>query len=137
MGILETDEEIASLLRSARTIAIVGLSGNPARDSHRVARYLLDHGYAILPVNPTVEEVLGIRSYPDLAAIGRSVDIVDVFRRPEFMPAIADAAVRGGAGSLWMQFDTCDSGAAASAAASGMKVVADRCIMVEHRRLVA
>lgn len=137
MGIIDGDGEIASLLRKARTIAVVGLSNDPGRDSHRVARYLQLHGYTVLPVNPGVDEILGVTSFPDLASIDRHVDIVNVFRRPEFLPAIAAEAVRCGAGALWMQFDTVHDGAAATAAAAGMTVVVDRCIMVEHRRLVA
>jgi len=135
--IIDTDAGLAPLLREARTIAVVGLSDNPARDSHRVARYLLAAGYEIIPVNPGLQEVLGVPAVPDLASIGRPVDIVDVFRRKEFLPAIAAEAVRCGARTLWMQFDTADDLAVATADRGGMNVVADRCIMVEHRRLIA
>lgn len=135
MAILNSDAAIASLLQRSRTIAVVGLSGNPSRDSHRVAAYLLDEGYTIIPVNPFLCEVLGQKAFPDLASIGRPVDIVDVFRRPEFVPGIAEAAVRSGAGALWLQFDTVDEDAAAAASDAGLDVVLDRCIMVEHRRL--
>ena len=137
MAILTTDTEIASLLRRSRTIAVVGLSGSPHRDSHRVSKYLQQRGYLIIPVNPTVREVLGQPAFPDLESIGRPVDIVDVFRRPEFVPAIAADAIRTGARALWMQFDTVDEGAAERASVAGLDVVVDRCIMVEHRRLVA
>lgn len=137
MPIIDTDAELASLLRGARTVAVVGLSANPARDSHRVARYLQAHGYEIIPVNPGVDVVLGVAAVADLGKIGRPVDIVNVFRRPEFLPAIAAEAVRAGARSLWMQFDTVNDLAARNADAAGMDVVADRCIMVEHRRLIA
>jgi len=137
MPILTAESDIASLLRRSRTIAVVGLSANPARDSNRVAQYLLRQGYVVLPVNPALQEVLGQKAYPDLAAIGYPVDIVDVFRRPGFVPAIADAAVHTGARALWLQFDTVDEEAAARASAAGLDVVADRCIMVDHRRLLA
>jgi predicted CoA-binding protein len=135
--IIDTDVELARLLREARTIAVVGLSATPSRDSYRVARYLQDHGYAIIPVNPGQKEVLGVAAVADLAAIGRPVDIVNVFRRKEFLPAIAAEAVRTGARALWMQFDTVHDLAIATADRGGMNVVADRCIMVEHRRLLA
>jgi hypothetical protein len=137
MAILSTDPDIASLLRRSRTIAVVGLSAAPHRDSHRVALYLQQQGYVIIPVNPTVREVLGQAAFPDLESIGHAVDIVDIFRRPEHVPAITGAAIRTGARALWMQFDTVDEDAANRAAAAGMDVVLDRCIMVEHRRLIA
>jgi predicted CoA-binding protein len=136
MAALSTDTDIASLLRRSRTIAVVGLSGSPDRDSHRVARYLQEQGYVIFPVNPMVREVLGQQSFPDLESIGQPVDIVDVFRRPEFAPAITAAAIRSGARALWMQFDTVEAGAADIASRAGLDVVLDRCIMVEHRRLI-
>jgi predicted CoA-binding protein len=137
MAILGTDTDIASLLRRSRTIAVVGLSGTPHRDSHRVARYLQQQGYVIIPVNPSVREVLGQPAFPDLESIGHPVDIVDVFRRPEFVPAIAAAAARSGARALWLQFDTVNEEAAESASGAGLDVVLDRCIMVEHRRLLS
>jgi predicted CoA-binding protein len=135
--IIDADVELGRLLREARTIAVVGLSANPSRDSHRVARYLRDHGYEIIPVNPGEKDVLGVAAVADLAAIGRPVDIVNVFRRKEFLPAIAAEALRTGARTLWMQFDTVHDLAVATATAGGLNVVADRCIMVEHRRLLA
>jgi len=137
MAVLTTDDDIASLLRRSRTIAVVGLSASPHRDSHRVALYLQQQGYVIIPVNPSVREVLGQPAFPDLESIGYSVDIVDVFRRSEYVPGIAAAAVRSGARALWMQFNTVSIEAAALASGAGLEVVADRCIMVEHRRLAA
>jgi uncharacterized protein len=136
MAILDTDTDIASLLRRSRTIAVVGLSGSLHRDSHRVARFLQEQGYLIIPVNPMISEVLGTRAFPDLETIGHPVDIVDVFRRPEFARGIAASAVRTGARALWMQFDTVDEEAAETASGAGLDVVLDRCIMVEHRRLI-
>lgn len=136
MAFLTTDAEIASLLRRSRTIAVVGLSDSLQRDSHRVAEYLQRQGFVIIPVNPLANEILGQPAFPDLESIGHPVDIVDVFRRPEHVPAIADAAIRTGARALWMQFDTVHNDAAQQASAAGLDVVTDRCIMVEHRRLV-
>lgn len=136
MAILSTDADLASLLRRSRTIAVVGLSGSPLRDSQRVALYLQQQGYVIIPVNPLVQRVLGQAAFPDLESIGHPVDIVDVFRRPEYVPAIAAAAVRSGARALWLQFDTVHDAAAGDASRAGLDVVLDRCIMVEHRRLI-
>ncbi len=136
MAILRTDADLASLLRRSRTIAVVGLSRSPERDSHRAARYLQERGYVIFPVNPTVGEVLGRTAFPDLESIGHAVDIVDIFRRPEYVPAIAEAAVRAGARCLWMQFGTVNEEAAELTSGAGLDVVVDRCIMVEHRRLI-
>jgi predicted CoA-binding protein len=136
MAILTSDTDIASLLRRSRTIAVVGLSASPTRDSHRVALYLQQQGYVIIPVNPLISDVLGQRAFPDLESVGHVVDIVDVFRRPEHLPGIADAAIRSGARALWLQFDTVHEGAARAASEAGLDVVLDRCIMVEHRRLV-
>jgi len=137
MPIIENDADLASLLRSARTIAVVGLSDKAVRDSHRVARYLQQQGYTIIPVNPALSTVLGERSYPDLLSIGFPVDIVNVFRRPEFMPGVVEDATRAGARAVWMQFDTVHPAAAGTASRAGLDVVVDRCIMVEHRRLLA
>ena len=137
MAIIATDEGIAGLLRRVHTIAIVGLSDKQHRDSHRVGLYLQGCGYTIIPVNPKLSVVLGEPSFPDIEGIGYPVDLVDVFRRPEFMPGIVDAAIRAGARSLWMQPDTVHEGAVATAAAAGLDVVIDGCIMVEHRRLLS
>ena len=137
MAILSTDTDIASLLRRSRTIAVVGLSGAPHRDSHRVALYLQQQGYVIIPVNPSLSEVLSQPAFPDLESIGHAVDIVNIFRRPGHVPAIAREAIRTGARALWMQFDTVDEDAAEVASAAGLDVVVDRCIMVEHRRLIS
>jgi predicted CoA-binding protein len=137
MAILNTDTDIASLLRRSRTIGVVGLSATPHRDSHRVALYLQQQGYVIIPVNPSVCEVLGQAAFPDLQSIGHPVDIVNVFRRPEYVPAIAEAAISSGARALWLQFDTVDEDAARDASAAGLDVVLDRCIMMEHLRLIS
>jgi hypothetical protein len=137
MAILSSDAEVTALLHRAKTVAVVGLSSNPGRDSHVVASYLQMHGYTVIPVNPKISRVLGVRSYPDLASIGSAVDIVDVFRRPEFMADIVRSAISTHAGAVWMQFNTVDPSAADAAAAAGLDVVVNHCIMVEHRRLLA
>jgi len=134
--ILDTDDEIRTLLRDARSIAIVGLSDHPYRDSYHIAEYLLDAGYTIFPVNPTIETVFGLKVYGSLLEIGRPVDIVDVFRRPEAVPAIVDEARTAGAGAFWMQLGVDSPAAVERATAAGLRTVVNRCILVEHRRLL-
>jgi predicted CoA-binding protein len=126
---------IPELLRSARTIAVVGLSGNRKRPSYGVSEYLQRAGYRIIPVNPQETEVLGERAYPSLEAVPEHIDIVDVFRRSEFVPEIVEAAIRVGAGAVWMQEGVADDAAAQKARAAGLTVVMDRCILKEHRKL--
>ena len=131
-----SDHEIDAILATAKTIAVVGLSDRPERESYQVARYLQEHGYRIVPVNPTVREVLGERCYPELAAIPAeiAIDVVDIFRRPEFIPAIVEAAVARRAGAVWMQLGLADNAAADKARAAGLRVVMDRCMKIEHAR---
>ena len=120
------------ILRSARTIAVVGLSPDPRRPSHGVARYLQRAGYRIIPVNPNVDEVLGERAYPSLRQISQPVDVVDVFRRSEFVGPIVDDAIAIKASALWLQDGVIDEDAAARARASGLDVVMDDCMMRRH-----
>jgi predicted CoA-binding protein len=126
---------IPELLRSARTIAVVGLSSKPWRPSHGVAEYLQRAGYRVIPVNPNETEVLGEKAYPNLEAVPEKVDIVNVFRRPEFVPEIVEAAIRIGAPAIWMQEGVVNEAAAERARQAGLLVVMDRCILKEHRRL--
>jgi predicted CoA-binding protein len=126
---------ISELLHSSRTIAVVGLSGKRYRPSYGVAEYLKRAGYRIIPVNPLETEVLGERAYPDLDSIPEPVDIVDIFRRSEFVPEIVEAAIRIGAKVIWMQEDVIHEAAAARAEEAGLAVVMDRCILKDHRRL--
>jgi len=128
-------EEIRRLLSEAKTIAVVGLSDDPARDSHRIAAYLQDRGYRVIPVNPRVGEVLGEKAYPDLPSVPVPIDIVDVFRRVEAIPAIVDEAIAAGAKAVWMQLGLAHNASAEKARAAGLDVVMNKCIMVEHRRL--
>jgi predicted CoA-binding protein len=129
------DQEIAQLLSTARTIAVVGLSGNPDRPSFGVAQYLQGRGYRIIPVNPGIESVLGEKSYASLSQIPEKVDIVDVFRRPEFVPALAEEAIAIGARCLWLQLGVIHEEAARKARDAGLLVVMDRCLAVERLRL--
>ncbi|HOB73471.1 MAG TPA: CoA-binding protein [Phycisphaerae bacterium] len=132
-----THEQIRELLTRARTIAVVGLSDNPSRDSHRVSAYLQNQGYRIIPVNPGVTEVLGEKAYPSLREVPEKVDIVNIFRRPEAVPAIVEDAIATGAGAVWMQLGITHDEAARRASSAGIPVIMDRCIMVEHRGLGA
>jgi uncharacterized protein len=126
---------IAQVLDSARTIAVVGLSGKRFRPSYGVAEYMKRAGYRIIPVNPHETEVLGEKCYPDLDSVPEPIDIVDIFRRPEFVPEIVEAAIRIGALAVWMQEGVIHEEAAARARAAGLEVVMDRCILKEHRRM--
>lgn len=127
---------ITGLIRSSKVIAVVGLSPKPDRPSYEVAAYLRAHGYQIAPVNPFATEILGEKSYPSLSDIPFAVDIVDVFRQPDAAPAIAEEAVRIGAKSLWLQLGVISEEGATIAERAGLKVVMDRCLMVEHMTLV-
>ncbi|MGA2196514.1 MAG: CoA-binding protein [Bryobacteraceae bacterium] len=126
---------IAEILKMARTIAVVGLSPKRYRPSYGVAEYLQKAGYRVIPVNPLEAELLGERCYPDLEAIPEAVDIVDIFRRSEFVPRIVEAAIRKGAKVIWMQEGVVHEDAARRAQAAGLLVVMDRCILKDHRRM--
>jgi predicted CoA-binding protein len=126
---------IPEILQSARTIAVVGLSSKRFRPSYGVADYLQRAGYRIIPVNPEETEVLGEKSYVDLDSVPEPIDIVDIFRRSEFVPDIVEAAIRKGAKVIWMQEDVIHEDAARRAAEAGLDVVMDRCILKDHRRL--
>jgi uncharacterized protein len=127
--------EVGKLLKTARTIAVVGLSDNPERDSHRVAAYLQLHGYRIIPVNPAVASVLGEKAYARLEDVPEMIDIVDIFRRPEAVPPIVDSAIAIGAKAVWMQLGIAHNAAADKARTAGLQVVMNKCILIEHRRL--
>ncbi len=130
---MNTDQTIDRIL-AMPTIAIVGLSPKEERASNGVARYLLEHGYRIIPVNPVQKEILGLKCYPNLAAIDEPVDAVDVFRRPEACPPIAEEAVAIGAKALWLQLGIVSKEAARVATAGGLLVVMDHCLNIEHRQ---
>jgi len=126
---------IAELLASARVIAVVGLSSKKHRPSYGVSEYMQRAGYRIIPVNPNEESVLGEKAYPILETIPERVDIVNIFRRSEFVPEIVEQAIRIGAQAIWMQEGVVHEEAAERARQAGLTVVMDRCILKEHRRL--
>ncbi len=133
---VDGDDEIRSILKDAKIIAVVGASVNLLRDSNRISQFLMREGYEVIPVNPKYDEVLGLKCFPTVASTGKQIDIVDVFRRSEFMEATARDAVDAKASVLWMQLGTENDEAARIAADGGLQVVMNRCIMVEHRRLM-
>jgi len=125
----------AKILNEYRTVAIVGLSPDPNRPSHRVASYLAGNGYKVIPVNPHAQEILGERSYPDLGSIPKRVEIVDIFRRSEEVMPIVDEAVKIGAKAVWMQEGVINEEAASKAREAGLLVVMNKCMFKEHQRL--
>ena len=128
-------EQIAELLRTAKTIAVVGLSGNPMRTSYGVSEYMQSQGYRIIPVNPMIQESLGEKAYASLSEVPEKIDIVNVFRRSEFVPQVVEEAIRRRVPAIWMQEGVVHEGAAEKARAAGIFVVMDRCILKEHRRV--
>jgi uncharacterized protein len=127
---------LRQILSRSRTIAVVGLSANWYRPSYFAAKYMQDHGYRVIPVNPNYQEVLGEKCYPDVASIPEQVDIVDCFRKPDEMPALAREAVAKQAKVLWMQLGIRNDQAAQTASDAGLDVVEDRCVKIEHARLM-
>lgn len=127
------EPEVIREMLAARTIAVVGLSDNPDKPSNYVPAYMQQHGYRIVPVNPQVESVLGERAYASLADLPEKPDVVNVFRLPTFIPAIVDQMLELGFKNLWVQQGILNKEAAAAAEAGGIRVVMDRCIMIEHR----
>jgi predicted CoA-binding protein len=125
----------SEILGSYRVVAVVGLSPNQERDSYRVARYLQEHGYRVIPVNPTASEVLGERCYPDLVAVPDKVEIVDIFRRSNDVTPVVEQAIRIGAKAVWMQEGIINEDAALLARQAGIPVVMDRCIKKVHEEL--
>jgi len=125
----------ADILKSSRVVAVVGLSSNPERPSYRVASYLKEQGYRIIPVNPREDKVLDEVAYPDLSSIPTRVDVVDIFRRPEEVPAIVEQAIKIGARAVWMQEGIVHEAAAAQAREAGLLVVMDKCMLKEHEKL--
>ncbi|PWW65453.1 CoA-binding protein [Actinokineospora spheciospongiae] len=127
---------IERLVRKSRTVAVVGLSARPDRPSHGVARYLVDSGLTVFPVNPALRTWEGLPAYASLSEVPEHIDIVDVFRQPEFVDEVARDAVAVGAGALWLQLGVVNEPAARLAADAGLDVVVDRCLAVEHREVV-
>ncbi|GGM71805.1 CoA-binding protein [Thermogymnomonas acidicola] len=138
MPLLNGDEEISGVLRKYRNIAVVGISDKPDRDSYRVASYLREHGYSIIPVNPTLKEWNGIRAYPSLSSIpgDLKVEVVDIFRKPEAVTEVVREGLQLKPRVFWMQEGVVNREAADLAVQNGVDVVMDRCMMKEHRRLL-
>jgi uncharacterized protein len=134
---LGSGDPVAQLLRSSKTIAVVGLSGRPHRPSFGVSEYMQSAGYRIIPVNPTETEVLGEKCYARLEDIPDHVDIVDIFRRSEFVPEIVESAIRIGGSAVWMQEGVLHPAAAERARQAGLFVVMNTCILKEHVRRIA
>jgi len=130
-----SDGIIHDILATPKTIAVVGCSPDPDRDSHRIAALLKAKGHRIIPVNPTSKEILGERCYASVRDIPEKIDMVDVFRRPEFVDALADDTIAVGAKILWLQLDVINESAARKAQKAGITVVMDRCPAIEYRRL--
>jgi predicted CoA-binding protein len=133
MSSLPQSDPIADLLKHSRTIAVVGLSNSPLRPSHGVSAYMQTHGYRIIPVNPTIPGSLGEKAYPSLLDVPQKIDIVNIFRRPEFVEEIVEQAVRLKVPVIWMQEGVVHEKAAQKARQAGIFVVMDRCILKEHR----
>lgn len=126
-------DPIADLLKKSKTIAVVGLSDSPLRPSYGVAAYMQSHGYHIIPVNPQIKGALGEKAVPSLSEVRQKIDIVDVFRRSEFVPEVVEEAIRLKVGAIWMQEGIVHEEAAERARKAGIQVVMDRCILKEHR----
>ncbi len=130
------DLMLKQILQTTRTIASVGVSSNPAKESYDIVNYLRDQRYRIFPVNPTADTILGEKAYPDLASIPEKIDVVQVFRRPEDVPPVVEQAIQIGAKVVWMQVGVINPEAAERAQAAGLHVVMNRCMRVDHRRLL-
>lgn len=133
-GHAPSEDPILDVLKSARTIAVVGISSKRLRPSYEVSEYLLNAGYRIVPVNPNESEVHGLRCYGSLEEVPEAIDVVDVFRRAEEVPPVVDSAIRKGARVLWLQQGIIHREAGEKARAAGLTVVMDACMFVEHRR---
>ena len=133
---MNNDQMMKDILVSAKTIASVGLSSNQEKESYWIVKYLKDQGYRIIPVNPTADEILGEKAYPDLESVPEKVDVVQVFRKPEDVPPVVDSAIKAGAKVVWMQEGIVHEEAAQKAREAGLQVVMDACMRVTHRRLI-
>ena len=133
---MNDDQMLKDILLSAKTIASVGLSSNPGKESYWIVQYLQEHGYHIIPVNPTTAEILGEKAYPDLESVPEKVDVVQVFRKSEDVPPVVDSAIKAGAKVVWMQEGIVNEEAAQKARAAGLQVVMDACMRATHRRLL-
>src|SRR5215211_8401800 len=133
---MNNDQMMKDILLSAKTIASVGLSSNQQKESYWIVSYLKDQGYRIIPVNPTADEILGEKAYPDLESVPEKIDVVQVFRKPEDVPPVVDGAIKAGAKVVWMQEGIINEAAAQTARQAGLQVVMDTCMRATHRRLI-
>lgn len=133
---MNDDQTMKDILLSAKIIASVGLSSNTQKESYWIASYLKEQGYRVIPVNPTADEILGEKAYPDLESIPEKIDVVQVFRRPEDVPPVVDSAINIGAKAVWMQEGIVHEEAAQKARQAGLQVVMDACMRGTHRRLI-
>jgi predicted CoA-binding protein len=133
MASIPQADSVTDLLKKAQTIAVVGLSGNPMRPSHGVTAYMQSQGYRIIPVNPHIESCLGEKAYASLLEVPEKIDIVNIFRRPDFVEEVVDQAIRLKVSAIWMQEDVIHEKAAEKARKAGIFVVMDSCILKEHR----
>ncbi len=132
---MNSEKEMKDILLSAKTVAAVGLSSNPAKESFGIVQYLKDQGYRIIPVNPSATEIMGEKAYPDLSSIPEAVDVVQVFRKPEDVPPVVEEAIKIRAKVVWMQEGIVNEEAAQKAREAGLQVVMDACMRSAHRRL--
>lgn len=133
---MNSDEMMKDILSSAKTVASVGISGNEQKVSNSIGAFLMTHGYHLIPVNPTTDEILGEKSYPDLTSVPEKIDVVQIFRRPEDVPAVVDEAIKVGAKAIWMQEGIVNEEAAQKAREAGLQVVMDACMRVSYQRLI-
>jgi predicted CoA-binding protein len=133
---MNNDQMMKDILLSAKTIASVGLSSNTEKESYWIASYLKEQGYRMIPVNPTADEILGEKAYPDLESVPEKIDVVQVFRRPEDVPPVVDSAIKVGAKVVWMQEGIVNEEAAQKARQASLQVVMDACMRATHRRLI-
>lgn len=133
---MNNDETMKEILENSKTVASVGLSGNPNKVSHGVGLFLMNHGYQVIPVNPTTDEILGEKSYPDLSSVPQKIDVVQIFRRPEDIPPIVDEAIEVGAKAIWMQEGIVNEEAAQKAREAGLQVVMDACMRATYRQMI-
>jgi len=134
---MDSDEELMKVLKESKTIAVVGCSRDPEKEAHRIPKYLKEHGYRIIPVNPFADKILGERVYKRLSDIKEPVDVIDVFRPSEECLDVVKDAIKIRPKAIWMQLGIKNKEAAELAKENGIKVVMDRCMMVEHRRMIS
>ena len=133
---MNNDRTMKDILLSARTIASVGVSSSPQKESYGIVQYLKNQGYRMIPINPTADEIMGQKCYPDLESVPEPIDVVQVFRKPEDVPPVVESAIKIGAKVVWMQEGIVNDDAAQKARDAGLQVVMDACMRATHRRLI-